>query len=67
MPGLSLPEPWLSLARKLGGVEALAERLHTTTRSVNRWAKGERVPSGMEQVYIRWVFAEFDVSPPKFK
>lgn len=41
-PGL--PEPWLSLAHAMGGVEALADKLQTTRWSVWAWANGHREP-----------------------
>jgi len=42
----TLPEPWRSLAEKLGGVQALADRLGITTRTINRWANGQMGMSG---------------------
>ena len=42
----TLPEPWRSLALKLGGVQALADRLGTTPRTINRWANGKMGMSG---------------------
>ena len=48
----TLPEPWRSLAAKLGGVQALADRLHASTRSIHQWAHGERRPNRQAQALI---------------
>ena len=47
---ITLPEPWRSLALKLGGVQALADRLGTTPRTINRWANGKMGMNGLEFV-----------------
>ena len=36
-----LPEPSRSLALRLGSVQALADALGVTTRTLNRYARGE--------------------------
>jgi len=46
----TLPAPWLSLARKLGGVGALAVAMGVTPRTINRWAKCEMWMSGSARV-----------------
>ena len=46
----TLPAPWLSLARKLGGVQCLADAMGVTPRTINRWAKGEMWMSGSARV-----------------
>lgn len=53
----TLPEPWRTLAEKLGGVQALANALHSSTRTINRWANGQRIPRGPALELIRQVFA----------
>ena len=42
----TLPEPWRSLAERLGGVGALAEAFGVERLTVRRWAKGERKLEG---------------------
>jgi hypothetical protein len=39
---ITLPEPWASLARELGGVSFLALCLGVGVRTVHRWAHGGR-------------------------
>ena len=46
---ITLPEPFRSLAAKLGSVQALADALGVTTRTLNRWAKGEHPMGGPAQ------------------
>jgi DNA-binding transcriptional regulator YdaS (Cro superfamily) len=48
----TLPEPWRSLALRLGGVQALADALHASARSVHHWAHGTRKPSRQAQAMI---------------
>lgn len=54
----TLPEPWRSMADKLGGVQALADALHSDPRTINRWATGERVPRGPALELIRLEFTK---------
>lgn len=49
----TLPEPWDALAHALGGVAELAEALGVTTRTVHRWADGEREPSSLQKRDVR--------------
>ena len=42
----TFPPGWLALAEGYGGIEALAGRLGTTYRTIQRWAHGERTPTG---------------------
>jgi DNA-binding transcriptional regulator YiaG len=42
----TLPEPWISLARKLGGVQGLADALGVAPNTIYRWAHGQRKLSG---------------------
>ena len=37
----TLPEPWRSMAAKLGGVQALADALGVTPLTIRRYASGE--------------------------
>ena len=52
----TLPEPWRSLAAKLGGVGALADALGADRRTVTRWASGDRQPSHTAQIAIDALF-----------
>lgn len=60
----TLPEPWRSLADKLGGVQALAEALHSDSRTVGRWASGERTPRGPARALIDALFQQHKIPPP---
>ena len=54
----TLPEPWRSLAAKLGGVQALAEVLDCNERTVRRWA--EELPRSRRA--RDWIHAAFHQS-----
>ena len=60
----SLPEPWRSLALRVGGVEALAEALHSNVSTVRRWAHEERSPAGPARALIRALFEAHGIDPP---
>jgi transcriptional regulator with XRE-family HTH domain len=60
----TLPEPWRSLAAKLGGVQALAEALGTSRRTLDHWARGDRTPGGTAQVAISALFRAHHLEPP---
>ena len=60
----TLPEPWRSLAARLGGVEALAAALGTTRRTLDHWARGDRSPSGTSRQAIRALFAAHGFESP---
>lgn len=60
----SLPEPWRSLADKLGGVQALADVLLCDPRSIHRWACGERKPDRRSAEWIRAAFRQAGFEPP---
>jgi len=60
----TLPEPWRSLALRVGGVEALAEALHSNPSTVRRWAHGERSPAGPARAMIRALFAAHHLESP---
>jgi len=59
----TLPEPWRSLAAKLGGVQALADALGTTTRTINRWANGEMGMSGTAKKLFEALLRENGMQP----
>ena len=63
----TLPEPWLSLAKKLGGVGALAVALGTTPRTINQWAHGTRTPRGTARVAILAIFVNNKLAPPTWE
>ena len=46
----TLPEPFLSLAQKLGGVQALADALGVTRRTLNRYGTGEIKMGGSARI-----------------
>ena len=59
----TLPEPWRSLAEKLGGVEALADVLDCDVRTVRRWA--ETLPrSRRARDWIRAAFHQSEIESP---
>lgn len=60
----TLPEPWRSLAMKLGGVRALAHALCSDPRTVARWANGDRIPRGPARAMIEALFREHGVAAP---
>ena len=47
-----MPEPWIGLVGRLGSVQAVAEALLTTPRTVRRWAYGVTKPSRQAQALI---------------
>ena len=66
MPATTLPEPWRSLAAKLGGTAALARALGTVPRTINQWASGARHPRGTARMAIEALFHAHGLEPPKF-
>ena len=49
----TLRDPWLELARQLGGVAALADACGVTTRTLARWATGELRPTALRLADVR--------------
>ena len=60
----TLPEPWRTLAARLGGVQALADALHSSTRAVRQWAHGQRRPQGPARAAIEALFAAHGLAAP---
>jgi hypothetical protein len=60
----TLPEPWRSLAAKLGGVGPLADALGVPPRTLRRWAQGERHASRTAQMTIDALFQSHHLEPP---
>ena len=60
----TLPEPWRSLAARLGGVGALAAALGTARSTLDHWARGDRTPGGTAQTAIAALFARYGLEPP---
>ena len=60
----TLPEPWRALASRLGGVQSLADALHSSPRSVRQWAHGQRKPQGPARAAIGALFAAHGIQPP---
>jgi hypothetical protein len=52
MPATTLPSPWRELAAALGGVAQLAEACGVTTRTVQRWARGELTPGPIVKRHV---------------
>ena len=61
---VSLPEPWRSLALRLGSVEALASELHSNPSTIRRWAHQERSPNGPARALIRALFEAHGLESP---
>ena len=62
----TLPEPWRTLAACLGSVQALADALGTTPRTINGWASGNRRPTGTARLTIRMLFYSHRIEVPRF-
>ena len=62
----TLPEPWRTLAARLGGVQALADALHSSTRAVRQWAHIQRIPQGPARAAIAALFAAHGMQPPSW-
>lgn len=60
----TLPEPWRTLAVRLGGVYALALALYSDERTVRRWARRERLPRGPAVARIAELFRRYHMEPP---
>ena len=60
----TLTEPWRSLAERLGGVQALADALHSAPRSVRQWAAGERRPRGPVLALLAQLLERYGLTPP---
>lgn len=60
----TLPEPWRTLAVRLGGVQALADALHSSPRTVHQWAHGQRRPQGPARAAIQALFAAHGLAVP---
>lgn len=52
----NLPEPWRSMAAKLGGVQALADALLCGVATLRRWAHGQTKPDRRAQELIDRLF-----------
>lgn len=63
MPATTLPDPWRSLAAKLGGVQGLANVLDCDVRTVRRWAE-EMPRSRRAREWIHAAFLQAKIPPP---
>ncbi len=63
---ITIAEPWRSLAKKLGSVGLMAAELQHARRTVNQWARRDRLPSEFTQRFIVSVFEMHGIEPPKF-
>lgn len=50
---MTMPEPWRTLAAKVGGAAILAAALGVSRRQLLRWAKGERAPSEFTRAAVQ--------------
>jgi hypothetical protein len=41
---LTFPHPWYELVEAAGGIDPLADRLHVSRRTLQRWAQGRITP-----------------------
>ena len=62
----TLPEPWRTLAVRLGGVQALADALHSSPRTIRQWAHAQRRPQGPAQAAIAALFAAQGIPAPSW-
>ena len=62
----TLPEPFLSLAARLGGVQRVADALLTTPRTIHRWAHGVRKPNRQAQAMIDALCVELSCGRPVY-
>jgi hypothetical protein len=53
------------MADKLGGVQALADALLCSPRTVNRWATGDTIPDARSWAWIDDVFKRNRIKPPE--
>jgi DNA-binding transcriptional regulator YiaG len=60
----SLPEPWHSLAEKLGGVQAFADAMFSTPRAIHQWAHGKRTPRGPARAMLEELFQRHGLTAP---
>ena len=60
----TLPPPWSELAERLGGVEALAAALGTTTMTLWRWSRGRTLPHPIVQGHVNAFFRRRGFAPP---
>lgn len=60
----TLPEPWRSLAAKLGGVQALADALLCKPVTLRRWAAQTQEPDPRAKAWIAQTFRKHKVPQP---
>lgn len=63
----TLPEPWRSLADKLGGVGKLAEAMGVDPRTIGRWAHGERAFDGPQKILFEIICRENGINQGETK
>ena len=57
----TLPEPWRSLAARLGSVQALADAIGVETRTIRRYANGEIKMGGAARKLFEALLAKSDL------
>lgn len=60
----TLPEPWKTLADRLGGVAPLAEALGASLTTLHRWAHLKQVPTRTAKKAILAAFDQAGITPP---
>lgn len=62
---VTLPSPWKELAETMGGVQAVADALASSPRTVRQWAHGERTPRGPSRVLVDRLFRRHKIQVPE--
>jgi len=57
----TLPEPWQTLAARVGGVQALADRFCVVPSSVYYWSRQQRGMSRMAKMVLQQLLKELDI------
>lgn len=64
---ITLPQPWRSLAYKVGGVGLLAKRLNVSRQVIYNWANGADCPTLPRQEALTTLFAHYGLDIPSFE
>lgn len=59
-----LPEPWKTLALRMGGVARLAAALLCDPVTLRRWANGTQQPDPRARAWIAQTFRKAKMPPP---
>jgi hypothetical protein len=61
----TFPSPWLELVEHYGTVEATAQALGASPKTLHEWAHGTRTPTGTARISIDYIFMSARLIPPK--